>query len=155
LNIRKPTQDTYIESFHGKFRDACLNEHWFETMAQARNEIARWRVDFNALRPHSSCGRVAPARFASLHRQQAADAAQPRKTQEQSPSTPRRCSKPLVRELGAGLSTRRLWKSRHLKDGLRGKDTLPSWPPRGAEAGEITPASGFFGTTACGAGSTV
>lgn len=78
----KPTQNAYIESFNGKFRDECLNEHWFETLTQAREEIARWRVDFNEVRPHSSCGRVAPARFASLHRQQAADAALPRKTQE-------------------------------------------------------------------------
>ena len=78
----KPTQNAYIESFNGKFRDECLNEHWFETLAQARHEIAVWRVDFNEVRPHQGCGRIAPARFASLHRQQAADAGQPRKTQE-------------------------------------------------------------------------
>lgn len=78
----KPTQNAYIESFNGKFRDECLNEHWFETLAQARHEIAIWRVDFNEVRPHQGCGRIPPARFASLHRQQAADAAQPRNTQE-------------------------------------------------------------------------
>jgi putative transposase len=78
----KPTQNAYIESFNGKFRDECLNEHWFETLAQARHEIAVWRVDFNEVRPHQGCGRIPPARFASLHRQQAADAGQPRKTQE-------------------------------------------------------------------------
>jgi len=37
--------------------------------------MARWRVDFNEVRPHSNCGRIPPARFASLHRQQADDAA--------------------------------------------------------------------------------
>lgn len=78
----KPTQNAYIESFNGKFRDECLNEHWFETLVQARDEISVWRVDFNEVRPHTGCGRIPPARFASLHRQQAADAAQPRKTQE-------------------------------------------------------------------------
>lgn len=78
----KPTQNAYIESFNGKFRDECLNEHWFETLAQARHEIAVWRVDFNEVRPHQGCGRIPPARFASLHRQQAADAGQPRKSQE-------------------------------------------------------------------------
>ena len=46
----KPTQNAYIESFNGKFRDECLNEHWFETLAQARHEIAVWRVDFNEVR---------------------------------------------------------------------------------------------------------
>jgi putative transposase len=79
----KPTQNAYIESFNGKFRDECLNEHWFETLAQARHEIAKWRVDFNEVRPHSNCGRIPPARFASLHRQQADDAARvAQKTQE-------------------------------------------------------------------------
>ena len=73
----KPTQNAYIESFNGKFRDECLNEHWFESLAQARSEIARWRVDYNEVRPHSSCGRIPPARFAALHRQLAADAALP------------------------------------------------------------------------------
>jgi putative transposase len=79
----KPTQNAYIESFNGKFRDECLNEHWFETLAQARHEIAQWRVDFNEVRPHTNCGRIPPARFASLHRQQADDAARvTQKTQE-------------------------------------------------------------------------
>ena len=78
----KPTQNAYIESFNGKFRDECLNEHWFETLPQARTIIANWRMDYNEVRPHSSCGRMPPAKFASLHRQQAADAASPRRTEE-------------------------------------------------------------------------
>jgi putative transposase len=78
----KPTQNAYIESFNGKFRDECLNEHWFETLAQARAEIARWRQDYNEVRPHSSCGRIPPAKFAALHRQRAADAGQPESSQE-------------------------------------------------------------------------
>ena len=65
----KPTQNAYIESFNGKFRDECLNEHWFETLAQARIEIATWRRDYNEVRPHSSCNRMPPAKFAALHRQ--------------------------------------------------------------------------------------
>ena len=73
----RPMQNGYIESFNGKFRDECLNEHWFETLHQARTAIATWREDFNEIRPHSSCKRMPPARFAALHRQQAADAAQP------------------------------------------------------------------------------
>ena len=64
----KPTQKAYNESCDGKFGDECLNEHWFETLAQVRHEIAKWRVDFNEVRPLSNCGRVPPARFGSLHR---------------------------------------------------------------------------------------
>jgi len=71
-----PTQNAYIESFNGKFRDECLNEQWFESLAQARQEIARWRRDYNEVRPHSSLGRIPPARFAAQHRQRAGDAVQ-------------------------------------------------------------------------------
>ncbi len=72
-----PMQNGYIESFNGKFRDECLNEHWFETLTQARTAIAEWRQDFNEVRPHSSCRRMPPAQFAALHRQHAADVTQP------------------------------------------------------------------------------
>jgi putative transposase len=73
----RPMQNGYIESFNGKFRDECLNEHWFETLPQARAAIAAWRKDYNEVRPHSSCRRMPPAKFAALHRQHAADATQP------------------------------------------------------------------------------
>jgi len=69
-----PTQNAYIESFNGKFRDECLNEQWFETLAQARQEIALWRRDYNEVRPHSAIGRIPPAQFAAAHRQLAGDA---------------------------------------------------------------------------------
>ncbi len=69
-----PTQNAYIESFNGKFRDECLNEQWFETLAQARQEITRWRRDYNEVRPHSAIGRIPPAQFAAAHRQLAGDA---------------------------------------------------------------------------------
>ncbi|MDM7456947.1 MAG: IS3 family transposase [Tepidimonas sp.] len=71
----KPTQNAYIEGFNGKLRDECLNEHCVQTWAQARHEIARWRIDFHEGRPHASCGRIPAARLASLHRQPADDAA--------------------------------------------------------------------------------
>ncbi len=72
----RPMQNGYIESFNGKFRDECLNEHWFQTLPQARAVVAAWRQDFNEVRPHSSLGRIPPARFAEQHRQQAVDAAE-------------------------------------------------------------------------------
>ena len=76
----RPMQNGYIESLNGKFRDECLNEHWFQTLAQAREAISAWRRDYNEVRPHSSIGRMAPARFAERHRRRAADAAQPHLT---------------------------------------------------------------------------
>jgi putative transposase len=60
----KPNENAYIESFNGKFRDECLNEHWFITMAQARRTIEAWRVEYNTERPHSSLGDLTPAEFA-------------------------------------------------------------------------------------------
>ena len=59
-----PTQNAYIESFNGKFRDECLNEHWFVTMAQARHIIEAWRIEYNTERPHSSLGDLTPQEFA-------------------------------------------------------------------------------------------
>lgn len=64
----KPTQNAYIESFNGKFRDECLNENWFESLPQAREIIASWRQDYNEVRPHGSIGRIPPAAFAAKHR---------------------------------------------------------------------------------------
>jgi putative transposase len=66
----RPMQNGYIESFNGKFRDECLNEHWFTSLAQARETITLWRRDYNEVRPHSSCGRIPPAQYAAKHREQ-------------------------------------------------------------------------------------
>jgi putative transposase len=71
----KPMQNGYIESFNGKFRDECLNEHWFQSLHQARDTIAHWRRDYNEVRPHSSIGRIPPASFAAQHRRHAGGAA--------------------------------------------------------------------------------
>ena len=60
----KPTQNAYVESFNGKFRDECLNAHWFLDLEDARNEVETWRRDYNEVRPHSSIGRIPPALFA-------------------------------------------------------------------------------------------
>ena len=70
IQLGKPLQNGYIESFNGKFRDECLNDHWFTSLQQARDVIANWRIDYNEVRPHSSCGRIPPAQFAANHRQQ-------------------------------------------------------------------------------------
>ena len=60
----KPTQNAFIESFNGKFRDECLNQNWFTDLTDARRIIEAWRVDYNAVRPHSSLGYRTPLEFA-------------------------------------------------------------------------------------------
>jgi transposase InsO family protein len=52
----KPVENAYVESFNGRFRDECLNEHWFLTLAHARRVIENWRIEYNTERPHSSLG---------------------------------------------------------------------------------------------------
>lgn len=61
----RPMQNGYVESFNGRFRDECLNAHWFATMADARQKIEAWRYDYNHERPHSSLGYRAPQEFAA------------------------------------------------------------------------------------------
>jgi putative transposase len=63
----KPTQNAYIESFNGRFRDECLNDHWFLSLREARVLIEAWRKDYNLNRPHSSLGNITPAEFAAKH----------------------------------------------------------------------------------------
>lgn len=59
----KPQQNAYIESFNGKFRDECLNEHWFLSMRHAQAIIADWRLEYNEARPHSTLGYQTPKEF--------------------------------------------------------------------------------------------
>jgi putative transposase len=59
----KPTQNAYIESFNGRFRDECLNEHEFRSLAHARVIIEDWRRDYNELRPHKSLANRTPEEF--------------------------------------------------------------------------------------------
>jgi putative transposase len=72
----KPTQNAYVDSFNGKFRDECLNEHWFEDLAHARQVIADWRKDYNEHRPHSSLDYQTPAAFADQRRERESTATQ-------------------------------------------------------------------------------
>jgi len=52
IALGKPTQNAYIESFNGRFRDECLNENEFRSLDHARAIIEDWRRDYNAFRPH-------------------------------------------------------------------------------------------------------
>jgi putative transposase len=62
----KPIQNAYIESFNGRLRDECLNEHWFLTLTHARQIIEEWRTDYNQRRPHSALGNLTPLEFARV-----------------------------------------------------------------------------------------
>ena len=66
----KPNENAYIESFNGKFRDECLNEHWFISLAHARGVIEAWRIEYNTERPHSSLGNRTPEEFADQLKEQ-------------------------------------------------------------------------------------
>ena len=60
----RPMQNGYVESFHGKLRDECLNASWFGNLFAARVKIGAWKEEYNEERPHSSLGYVAPREFA-------------------------------------------------------------------------------------------
>jgi putative transposase len=60
----KPVQNAFIESFNGTFRDECLNENWFVSLADAREIIEAWRIDYETERPHSKLHDLTPREFA-------------------------------------------------------------------------------------------
>jgi putative transposase len=63
----KPVENAYVESFNGRFRDECLNEHWFLSMQHARSTIEAWRIEYNTERPHSSLDDLTPEEFREAH----------------------------------------------------------------------------------------
>lgn len=60
----KPNQNAYIESFNGRLRDECLNEHWFVSLAHAKAVIESWRREYNEERPKRSLGGLTPSAYA-------------------------------------------------------------------------------------------
>jgi transposase InsO family protein len=60
----KPNQNAYVESFNGRLRDECLNEHWFTSLAHARSVIETWRREYNEERPKRVLGGLTPAEYA-------------------------------------------------------------------------------------------
>jgi putative transposase len=59
----KPVQNAFVESFHGRLRDECLDRHWFLGLGDARQTVEAWRDDYNRARPHSALGYRPPAEF--------------------------------------------------------------------------------------------
>lgn len=60
----KPIENAFAESFNGRLRDECLNQHWFTSLEDARMKIENFRIDYNTQRPHSSLGNLTPKEFA-------------------------------------------------------------------------------------------
>lgn len=60
----KPNQNAYVESFNGRLRDECLNEHWFTNLLQARTVIETWRREYNEERPKKALGGLTPTAYA-------------------------------------------------------------------------------------------
>ena len=60
----KPNQNAYVESFNGRLRDECLNEHWFTHLLHARTVIETWRREYNEDRPKKALGGLTPSAYA-------------------------------------------------------------------------------------------
>jgi len=64
----KPTDNAFIESFNGTFRDECLNQNWFSSLKEARYIIENWRKEYNEERIHSSINYLTPKEFVKMER---------------------------------------------------------------------------------------
>jgi putative transposase len=65
----KPTDNPYVESFNGKFRDECLSVNWFLSLDDAREKIEDFRWEYNHFRPHSALNDLTPKEFVNLHQE--------------------------------------------------------------------------------------
>jgi putative transposase len=62
-----PTDNPFIEAFNGRFREECLNQHWFLSVEDARQSIEAWRIDYNEVRPHTSLGNQTPVAYKAAY----------------------------------------------------------------------------------------
>lgn len=60
----KLVENAFIESFNGKLRQECLNQHHFLDLEEARKTIEEWRINDNDFRPHRSLDGLTPEAFA-------------------------------------------------------------------------------------------
>ncbi|AXR07840.1 transposase [Salinimonas sediminis] len=64
IQLGKPTHDAFVESLDSKFRNECLNQHWFRTVEDARYAVDLWREHYNPVRAHSSLNYLPPVEYA-------------------------------------------------------------------------------------------
>ncbi len=67
IELGKPNQNGYVESFHGKLRDECLNLYNFKNLREVNKACDEWRMHYNHTRKHSSLGKLPPVVYAVLH----------------------------------------------------------------------------------------
>lgn len=75
----KPIQNAFIESFNGRLRHECLNQHYFVTLGEAKKTIEDWRKEYNTFRPHGSLDGLTPEEFIKTRKEQ--------KEQQKAPET--------------------------------------------------------------------
>jgi putative transposase len=66
----KPVDNAYIESFNGRLREECLNQHAFRSLPDARHTIEVWRQDYNHARPHSALDYLTPVEYREKYQPQ-------------------------------------------------------------------------------------
>ena len=59
----KPTQNAYIERFNGTFRREVLNANVFRNLAQVRQTVDAWLVEYNTERPHQALKFMTPVEY--------------------------------------------------------------------------------------------
>jgi putative transposase len=74
----KPVQNAYIESFNGRLRQECLNQHWFLSLPDARRTIEAWRIAYNTARPHRGLAGRTPLEAAESYKDEANHWSSPR-----------------------------------------------------------------------------
>ena len=62
----KPTDNAFVESFNGRFREECLKENWFLSLEDAEEKVQSWRTYYKGERPQGALGNLAPREFAAL-----------------------------------------------------------------------------------------
>jgi len=71
----RPSDNAFIEAFNSRFRQECLNEHWFLSLEDAKQKIEAWRIQYNSERPHSALDYQTPEEFINNIEQQTTAAA--------------------------------------------------------------------------------
>lgn len=71
----KPSDNAFIEAFNSRFRQECLNQHWFLSLEDAREKIEAWRIQYNSARPHSALNYQTPDEFIGHLNQETTSAA--------------------------------------------------------------------------------
>ena len=113
----KPMQNAFVESFNGRLRDECLNEHVFGSLAEVRRIVEAWRINYNTVRPHSRLDRLPPALFGATRRPEEQGAG---RCAQSGASRPIRNGHPSPRRVGRQKRGKRLahptsFDTKHLK----------------------------------------